>query len=306
MSRKRLQNRHPAHPANWPVWLGLAIAALLAQLPWRALLATGRGLGRVSWHLARERRHIAETNTRLCFPELDHREQQRLAREAVISAGMGLTEMLGVYFRVHLDLSRHVETEGLEHLEQARARGCGVLLLGMHFTTLEVAGFLLGAITPYGAVYRPNDNPLLDRIIRFGRGRHVTHYIDRTDLRGLVRSLKKGDMIWYAPDQDYGRKHSVYAPFFGVPAATITATARIARLSGSPVIPMSYYRLGKGRYRLVFAPALENFPSGDDLQDARRVNQIIEQAVRRAPEQYLWVHRRFKHQPDGSRPYAQT
>ena len=305
MARKRARNRHPAHPANLPVWLGLALLVPLAQLPWHWLLGLGRGLGRMSWHLARQRRHIAETNIRLCFPELEADEQQRLARESVISAGVATMEIVGVYFRGRLRLASRMEVEGLEHLQQARRQGRGVLLLGMHFTSLEVAGYLLSTIAPYGAVYRPNDNPLLDRIIRRGRARHVSYYIDRSDLRGLVRHLRQGDIVWYAPDQDYGRKHSVYAPFFGVPAATITATARIARLSASPVVPMAYYRLPKGRYRLAFQPALGNFPSGNDQDDAARINHIIEQAVRQAPEQYLWVHRRFKHQPDNSAPYKE-
>lgn len=303
MARKKARNRHPAHPANLPIWLGLALLVPLAQLPWRALLGLGRSIGRLSWHLARQRRHVAETNIRLCFPELGTDEQQHLARESVISAGVAMMELVGVYFRFRLPGASRMEVEGLEHFQQARREGRGVLLLGMHFTSLEVAGYLLSTMAPYGAVYRPNDNPLLDRIIRRGRGRHVSHYIDRADLRGLVRYLKNGEVVWYAPDQDYGRKHSVYAPFFGVPAATITATARIARLSGSPIIPMAYYRLPRGRYRLVFEPPLEGFPSDDDVEDAARVNRIIEQAVRRAPGQYLWVHRRFKHQPDGSRPY---
>lgn len=303
MASEKLKTRHPAHPANLPIWLGLAVLFPLAQLPWRWLLGIGRGIGQLSWRLTRRRRQIAETNIRLCFPELEEREQRRLARDSVISAGIGAMELVGIYFRLRLNLAHHLDVEGLEHLEAARSEGKGVLLLGMHFTTLEVAGYLLGTITPYGAVYRPNDNPLLDRIIRLGRGRHVTHYIDRRDLRGLVRCLKRGETIWYAPDQDYGRRHSVYAPFFGMPAATITATSRIARLSGSPVVPMYYLRLPGGRYRLVFEPALKDFPSGDDLEDATRVNRVIEDAVKTAPEQYLWVHRRFKHQPDNRSPY---
>ncbi len=299
MPRNKARNRHPAHPANLPIWLGLILLVPVAQLPWRGLLALGRGIGRLSWHLARERRRVAETNIRLCFPELDRDEQQRLARDSVISAGVAMMEMVGIYFRWRLNLTRRLEIEGLEHLQKARQEGRGVLLLGMHFTSLEVAGYLLSTISSYGAVYRRNDNPLLDLIIRRGRGRHVSHYIDRADLRGLVHCLRNGETIWYAPDQDYGRKHSVYAPFFGVPAATITATARIARLSRSPVIPMAYYRLPHGRYRLVFEPALTEFPSGDKQEDAARVNRIIEQAVQRAPEQYLWAHRRFKRQPEG-------
>lgn len=279
---------------------------VLAQLPWRTLLALGRGLGRLSWQLAPKRRHIALTNMKLCFPELDEAQQKALARRSVESAGMGLMEMTGSYANLYTRLGRRMEVEGREHLDAALAAGGGVLLLGMHFTTLEVAGKLLHHLTPYDAVYRPNDNPVLDLFIRWGRGTSTQKYIDRRDLRTLVRRLRQGKVVWYAPDQDYGMKHSVFAPFFGVPAATITATSRIARLAKSPVVPIAYYRLPGGRYRMTFFPALENFPGDDDEEDARRVNEAIEHAVRRAPEQYLWVHRRFKHQPDGSNPYKQA
>lgn len=304
MSRKKAATRHKAHPANLPIWIGTALMAVVAQLPWRVLLACGRGIGRLSWWLARKRRHILETNIRLCFPELSAEEQTSLAKSCMISTGEGIMELVGAYFRLHPNLDGRLEVQGREHLEAARAGGKGVLLMGMHFTTLEVAACLLSKTTPYGAVYRPNDNPLLDAIIRFGRGRYVSYYIDRADVRGLVRRLKKGDAVWYAPDQDYGRKHSVYAPFFGMTAATITATSRIARLSGCPVVPVSYFRKPGGRYCLRFDKPLRNFPSGDDYQDAVQVNRAVEAAVRRAPEQYLWVHKRFKHQPDGKSPYS--
>ena len=123
--------------------------------------------------------------------------------------------------------------------------------------------------------------------------------IDRRDIRQLVRLLKQGEVIWYAPDQDYGRKHAVYAPFFDHPAATITATTRLVRMSGAAVVPCAHYRLPDGRYEVEFGPALDPFPLGDEEQDAALINRVIEQYVRKAPEQYLWVHRRFKHQPEG-------
>lgn len=304
MSRKKKAHRHPAHPANLPIWLGVVLAALVAQLPWRWLLGLGRLVGMVTLVLARERRRIAETNIDLCFPQLSEGERRRLARESVIAASVGMMELVGVYFRLRLSLFEHTEIEGREHLEAAMGQGKGVLLLGMHFTTMEVAGAVFGKLSSYGAVYRPNDNALIDRIIRFGRGRNVALYIKRSDLRGLVRALRAGHVVWYAPDQDYGRKHSIFVPFFGVTAATVTATSRIAQLSGSPVVPIYSFRLPKGRYRLVLEPALTSFPSGNEEEDARRINEIVENAVRRAPEQYLWVHRRFKHQPEGvPRPY---
>lgn len=292
-----------AHPRYWPLWLALSLVWLVAQLPWRVLQGLGRALGHLLWRLARSRRETARTNISLCFPELSPAEQEALAREAVIQMGVAITELAGSYCNRRVRFDKRLEFEGLEHLEEARKHG-GVLLLGVHFNTLEIAGRLLATHAPYSAVFRPNDNPLLDAFIRYGRSRYTEKYIDRQDIRALVRQLRDGRIVWYAPDQDYGVRHAVFAPFFGQPAATITATSRLARMGRATVVPMGYYRLPKGRYKLVFLPPLDDFPSGDDIADATRVNSTVEVLVRRQPAQYLWVHRRFKHQPDGQKnPY---
>jgi KDO2-lipid IV(A) lauroyltransferase len=304
MPRRQKKTSHPAHPRYWLTWLGAGLFVLLGQLPWPVLTWLGRLVGALAWWLVPARRHTALVNMTLCFPEKSESERRRMAFESVSAAGIGFMEMAGAYFGLFSRPEKRLEIQGREHLDQALGQGKGVLLMGMHFTTLEIAGRLLGSFCPYGAMYRPNDNPVLDWLILKGRSRFVADYIERGDIKRLVKKLRGGGVVWYAPDQDYGRRHSVYVPFFGHPAATITATAKIARLSGSPVIPISYFRLPGGGYRLVFDPPLQDFPSGDDVVDATRVNEAVENAVRRAPEQYLWVHRRFKHQPDNSKPYA--
>lgn len=306
MGRRRRYPENLAHPRYWPTLLMLGVAWPLAQLPWRALMLLGRSMGRLSWHLARNRRHIAETNVRLCFPELAPAQREALARQSVEGAGQALIEAFATYFRIHLDLGDRLDVLGLENLENARLTGRGVLLLGMHFDTIDISAHLMNRVldTDFNAVYRPNDNPLMDRVIRWGRGRHMDKMLDRADVRGIVRALRKGETVWYAPDQDYGRKHSVFAPFFGIPAATITATSRIVRMSDALVVPFAQSRQPDGRYRVDFGPALEDFPSGDDVADAARINRVIEHYVRKEPGQYLWVHRRFKHQPDGKRFYS--
>lgn len=300
MGKRHPQSQSLSHLSYWPTWVAVALFWLLGQLPWRLLLLTGRAIGATSWHLARSRRETARTNIRLCFPELSSVQQDDLARRSVISVGEALTEMAGSYCNTRIDLSRRLTVTGREHLEQAQQSGRGILLLGMHFTTLEVAGRLLRSITPYSAVYRPNDNPVLDRLILSGRKRYVENYINRKNMRALAKTLRNGKIVWYAPDQDYGVKHAVFAPFFGHPASTITATSRIAALGNAIILPIAYYRRPGGHYELEFGPPLTDFPSGDDLTDTTRINQIVEHYVRKAPEQYLWVHRRFKHQPDGS------
>lgn len=287
----------------WLTRIGLALFWLAGQLPWSLLLALGRGVGRASWWLAPSRRHVALTNLKLCFPELSEQERERLARQVLVSTGEAVLEMAGSFHNRRIDLGKRLIVTGMEHIEQARAEGQGVLLLGMHFNSIDVGSRLLGQILEFSAIYRPNDNPLIDRLITEGRGAWVENSIDRSDLRQTIRLLRAGEIVWYAPDQDYGIDYAVFVPFFGVPAATITTTSRIARLGRARVIPCAHYRLPGGRYEIEFGAPLSDFPSGDDEADTARINQVIEHYVRKHPEQYLWVHKRFKHQPDRKSPY---
>lgn len=280
-------------------WLAVALFWLFGQLPWNWQLAVGRSIGRISYHLVKRRRDIAAKNIELCFPHLSAEERKKLTRQTIISTGEALTEIAAAYVNTRINLSSRLTIEGMEHLEAAQKEG-GVVMLGMHLNTIDAGCRLLGdgVKIPFSAVYRPNNNPILDWLIAWGRGRFIEKYIDRKDMRGLIRQLRAGKTVWYAPDQDYGREHSVFAPFFGVQAATITTTSRIAQMGKAKVIPTSHFRLPNGHYRIVFGKALENFPSGDDAADATLVNQIIEREVLKAPEQYLWVHRRFKTRPN--------
>ena len=286
-------------PRLYPSWIGVGLFWLVGQLPWNFLLATGRGLGHLAWRLAKRRSHIARTNIRLCFPELTPEEQENLARRSVISTGEAILEMAGSFSNHRIDLDKRLVIKGMEHIERARADGKGVLLLGMHFNSLDVGSRLLGYLMDFYAVYRPNDNLVIDRLINQGRGNYLKGNVPRSDIRQMIRLLRNGEVLWYAPDQDYGIAHAVFVPFFGIPAATITATSRIARMGKARVIPTAHYRLPGGRYQIEFGPPLENFPSGDDEADTARINRTIEHYVRKHPEQYLWVHKRFKHQPAG-------
>ena len=304
MGKRRHRPVSPSDPRLWPTRLGLALFWLIGQLPWDWLLAAGRGVGRLAWYLAASRRRVALTNLRLCFPELSEQEREALARRVMISTGEAILEMAGAFHNQRIDLDKRLTAKGLEHLETARRDGHGVMLLGMHFNSIDVGSRLLGKFFRFSVVYRPNDNPLLDHLITKGRGTWVNHSVDRNDIRQTVRLLRQGEVVWYAPDQDYGTAHAVFVPFFGVPAATITATSRIARMGKAKVIPCAHYRLPGGRYEIEFGAPLEDFPCGDDEADTARINRTIESYVRKHPEQYLWVHKRFKHQPPGQdHPY---
>jgi Kdo2-lipid IVA lauroyltransferase/acyltransferase len=196
-------------------------------------------------------------------------------------------------------LQQRYTISGLEHIHAAQAQGRGVLLVGCHFTTLDAAARILAFHIKYDMLYRKDPNPLLAYKLIQARESFAGSAIVRSDTRQLIKNLRHGHVVWYAPDQDFGTKHSVFAPFFGVQAATVTGTARIAQLGKAVVVFFAHYRDAKNIYHLVIEPALQNYPTGDDVADATHINHLIETAVAKQPDQYLWVHRRFKTRPAG-------
>lgn len=292
-------------PRYWPTWAGIGLARLVCLLPLRARWRVGQWLGWVAYRLAGSRRHIVRTNLKLCFPELTEPEREDLVRRNFESSGINLVETSLAWFRPATGYRHLVSVHGLDHLKRAAAEGRGVILLGNHLATLDFCGALLATWQPFTIMYRRNKNPLMEALMTRGRERHFEAGIERDNIRAVIRALRSGAIVWYGPDQDYGRKHSVFAPFFGQPAATITATSRIAAMTGAAVVPFTHYRsLETGRYDIYLGQPLADFPSGDEVQDATRVNELVEAAIRHAPEQYWWVHRRFKTRPPGvPRPY---
>lgn len=278
---------------------------MLAYLPYQLQLFIGRILGVWFYHLGRHRRHITETNIRLCFPELDATAQQTLVRNIFIANGIGIIESAIGWWRNPTLFKNRTTFIGAEHLETAKQQGKGVLLVGAHFSTLDLAGSLLSLITEFNVTYRENKNPLFDAMMKSRRARYTKHVLHRNDLRGIVKSLKNNEIVWYAPDQDYGAKYSVFAPFFGVPAATITGTSRLAKLNHSAVVFVAHHRNDNNSgYTFEFTPINHHFPSNDDVADATQINATIEYFIRKKPDQYLWLHRRFKTRPPGEvRPY---
>lgn len=292
-------------PRGWPVWCLLGVAWLLSRLPVAAVIATGRIMGHALFRLSgltgASRRRVTETNIDLCFPELSQEERNRLARESFIHTAIGALEFTQPWLNPRRDLSDRISIHGLEHLKSAAAEGHGVLLVGGHFTAMDICSQGLSKVVDMDVMYRRNRNPVWEWLQVTGRRRYFGSVIERKDIRQTLQRLKAGRIIWYAADQDYGAKRSVFAPFFGVDAATINATARLAAFNRSPVVFISNYRdLSTGTWSVHFHPALENYPSGDAVADATRINTIIETAVRAHPEQYLWMHRRFKTRPPGA------
>jgi len=264
-------------------------------------MASGRLIGRSAFLALRRRRQIAAINLQLCFPEMTAQQRDALLREHFESFGMGLVEVAISWWTPQTRLRSLGHIEGIEHVRAALQQGNGVILLSAHFTGLEVGGRLLALHLPFHVVYRRNENPLIEAFMRGQRERRFEKAIARDDIRAMLKSLKQNNAVWYASDQNYGHKHSVFAPFFGIPAATNTAISRIAKISRAVVIPFFTERLSDGSgYALRLLPALDEFPSQDTEEDTRRINRLIEDQVRRVPEQYFWMHRRFKDRPPGS------
>lgn len=299
--------QHFLHPKHWPLWLGLGVGWLIAQLPYRLLLALGRVVGALMYRVAHDRRHIVETNLALCFPGLSPAEREQLCRANFASTGMALAETAMAWWWPKARLSPLAHVQGLEHLQQAAEAKQGVILMSLHFTTLELGAALLGQQATIDGMYREHDNPVFDYVQRRGRERHNldAQAIERDDVRIMLKSLRQGRAVWYAPDQDYGRDHSIFVPLFGVPAATVTATSKFAKLGKAKVVPFVQHRRADGQgYDLTVFPALDDFPGASDEADCLRINQWIEAQIRQQPEQYLWAHRRFKTRPEGeARPY---
>lgn len=286
-------------PRYWPTWIGCGLLFLIAQLPIRFNVALGKGLGFLLFHLAPSRRRITDTNIRLCFPELDLQERNKLVRRIIDNCAIGFFETSMAWWGPARNLRNCYRIKGKEHLLAAQAAGKGVLLVGLHMTTLDLGGRLLAFETKSDMVYRQPPNQLLAYLMTSAREFHNGEAIISVETRKLVRNLRAGHIVWYAPDQDYGIKHSVFAPFFGIPAATVPGTGRFAALGNAQVMFYSHYRQIDGSYLLEISPPLESFSTGDDVADCTRVNQMLEKMIRKQPDQYLWVHRRFKTRPEG-------
>ncbi|PNS08491.1 LpxL/LpxP family Kdo(2)-lipid IV(A) lauroyl/palmitoleoyl acyltransferase [Solilutibacter silvestris] len=291
------------HLKDLPAQLGVACLRGLARLPWGLQRAVGRGLGWLLMWLLPARRRAARTNIELCFPELDEQARATLLRESFRDLGIGVFEFARAWWG-NVDAMRATVTiEGVEKLRALQAQGRGILLVSGHFMTLELCGRLMCDHVPLAGMYRRYRSPAMEDAVMQGRLRYASAMYPNDDIRGAIRHLKKGGVLWYAPDQDMRGKDTVYAPFFGIPASTINATHQLARLTGCAVVPFFHRRVGD-RYVLRVGDPLDPFPSDDTVTDATAVNAAIEAMVREAPTQYLWIHRRFKRQPDGASLYA--
>ncbi|QNN48139.1 LpxL/LpxP family Kdo(2)-lipid IV(A) lauroyl/palmitoleoyl acyltransferase [Thermomonas brevis] len=275
----------------------------LARLPWGLQRRLGAGVGWLALRLLPDRREAARTNLALCLPQLDEAAREALLRANFRDLGIGLFEFARAWWGDAAPMRATASIEGLDTLKRLQAEGRGVLLVSGHFMTLEMCGRLLCDHVPLAGMYRKHRSPVMEWAVLRGRLRYACAMFANSDTRAAIRHLKRGGVLWYAPDQDMRGKDTVFAPFFGIPAATITATHQFSRMTGCAVVPFFHRREG-GRYVLRVGEPLAPFPTDDAVADTAAVNAAIEAMVREAPSQYLWLHRRFKRQPDGRSRYG--
>ncbi len=292
-------------PRYWLTWFGLLIMRIICLLPWKAQVTCGKTLGLALYYLLKRRRSITQTNLQLCFPELTQPEQAQLTKKIFCENALGLLETGLSFWAPNKALTDIVNFEGFSMLQQAQTRGKGVILVGAHYTTLDLGGRLFSQFFTLDILYRPHNNALFNAILLKSRQRWASNVIANAKTRQIVRSLQAGHIFWFPADQDYGPKHSTFVPFFGINAATVTTTAKLAILTKAPIFILGHHRINTDfRYQISVKPVFETIPDNPDLI-ARKVNTAIETEIRKYPEQYMWVHRRFKTRPTGEpSPYS--
>ena len=272
-------------------------------LPARALGAVGEMLGGLLYFVVADRRRIAATNLRLCFPLLGEAERDQLLRKHFRALGRASLQETVSWWGSRVEVDGLTRFEGLEHLTPHL--GKPLILFAPHFVGVTIGGVrLTSELAPIVTLNAHIKNPYIHRLAfqarrRFSRDGQHSQIFERQDgIKPVIRAIKQGLPFYYPPDLDFGRKDAIFTPLFGTPAATITGLSRVARVTGAVVVPC-ITRQEKGGYVTRFYPAWENFPSHDIAADTRRMNAFLEDRIREIPEQYFWVHKRFKTRPQG-------
>ncbi len=297
------------HPRFWPTWVGVGILRLIVLLPWRWQMAIGKLIGKLLYLAVPTRRKISCINLSIAFPELSATEIEALNRKHFISMGRGLVEAALGWWGSDKQIKKLTHVEDIDYLKAALKEG-PVILLGVHFSSLEVGGRMLAQQMPLHVVYRPHQNELIEYLIALKRDKQYGKAIPKTQIRDMIKSIRAGHPAWYATDQNYRDKGSILAPFFGVDAPTNPGTSRLAKMTKATIIPSITVRLlddsepRKG-YLIRASKPVKNFPSDNALEDTTRLNHILEDLIREFPDQYLWTHKRYKHYESENKDFYQ-
>ncbi len=289
---------------NWSGWFLVGLLWLLGKMPVRFGLVLSRPIGALAYRLMDRRVAVARRNIERCFPELPAAEVTDLLKANFHSLARTVFETAWCWGMSRKRFGSLTRIEGLEHLLEAEEAGKGVLLVTCHMTCLEVGGRICSEAAPVAGVYRPLNNEVVEWYQNRGRLRYAEGMVSKREMRAAIRYLRDGGILWYAPDQDFGPDQSIFVPFFGIQTATLEATHKLVALTDCAVVPMfPEFEPSTRTYRLRIRPALTDFPSDDALADLARLNSEMEAQVRRVPDQYWWIHRRFKTRPKGERPF---
>ena len=286
------------HPKYWFSWIGVGFLWLMSQLPWRWQMKLGGAIGKALYHLIPKRRRVCLINLRIAFPQKTDQEVEIIAKDHFASLGKGMFDSTFSWWGDNKKLKKLSHIDGFDHLRFAQNTKQPIILLGSHFTSMEVIGNILSQHIKHCFVYRPHQNKLLDHISIKQREERYGKAIPKHDIKGMIKMLKQGKAVWYAPDQQFHGRNHLMVPFFGVEAPTNPGTSRLARLSNAVVLPIFCTREEQVRNKLgytlhIMAP-LNNFPSDNLYNDTLVINKIFEEQILNHTEQYLWTHKRYK------------
>ncbi|WMY97699.1 MAG: LpxL/LpxP family Kdo(2)-lipid IV(A) lauroyl/palmitoleoyl acyltransferase [Arsenophonus sp.] len=289
------------HPKYWIIWLTTGIIYLLVLLPYPIIYWIGIKLGRLSKFFLKKRFKIIKRNLELCFPNMTFKKRKKIIKKNLESIGMGLLETGMAWFWSDKRIKNWFKIKGYKNILNIKKTRKGIILIGIHFLTLELGARILGILNPGVGVFRPHNNPLINKLQTWGRLRSNKCMIDRKHVKSMIKNLKNGEMLWYAPDHDYGPKKSVFVPFFAITnTATTKGTYILTKLANPIIIPFTPRRLNKAKgYELLIQPPIIKYPQENDISIAKFMNKLIEKEIMKAPEQYMWLHRRFKTRPKG-------
>ncbi len=310
MNSKQKSFMECIHPKNWLIVLGLLCTRIIVLLPFRIIVTIGQAMGLLLYRISSSRLQVARKNIELCFPALSATEQSNLVKQHFISLGIGFFEVGMARWKSNQSLKKIIEIKGIEHLIRAVKKNRGVILMSAHFTMLEISA-LIGRneivqedLPPMVGMFRLGKNSIINQFFRNTRLRSAESLVTKFEVKDLIRALKDKKLVWYASDQSFTGKNAISVNFFKHPAMTNPGIIRIAKITGSPVLPYFPSRLANGKgYVLEVLPEIESFPSEDTNNDMKKIHALLEQHILQNPEQYYWIHRRFKTVADDKNPY---
>ena len=295
-------NTNFIHPKYFLTWILILLMRVGVFVPFRLQVFFGKIIGKLIYPVMTELRKTAYSNISNCFPDKKQPQVTLLVKQHFEAIGISLFETANAYFASDKKIKKMLIIVNEQHFTEALKKEGGIILLCSHFMPLMLGSRALLIKHTIANIYRPQNNKLFDKVMVKGYLKNGAVMIKSTDTRSIIKAINNSLPIWYAPDQDQGRNNSVFAPLFGIQTATASATSRLAKNNNTRVIPYSFIRTKHG-YEMSFDKPLKNYPSGDAIKDASKTNQILEKQILKNPEQYLWIHRRFKTRPEGEESF---